>query len=71
MLSAAWQLAQLAVFANQASAQAAEGQEYCVGVQQLWLYYATHQLPTVHALAQVVQSGGTAIEQADFDWALI
>lgn len=71
VLSAAWQLAQLAVFANQASAQAAEGQEYCVGVQQLWLYYATHQLPTVHALAQVVQSGGTAIEQADFDWALI
>ncbi|MEZ2720040.1 acyl-CoA dehydrogenase [Paenalcaligenes hominis] len=71
VLSAAWQLAQLAVFADEAAIQAIEGREYCLGVQQLWLYFATHHLPTVHALAQVVQSGGTAVEQASFDWALI
>ena len=71
VLSAGWQLAQLALFATDAHIQATEGVGYCQGVQQLWEFYATHELPKIHALAQVVQSGGVAVESADVDWALV
>lgn len=70
-LSGGWQLAQLAVFATEPQAQAVEGAGYSQGIQQLWQFYATHELPNILALAQVVQSGGEAVEQAHLDWALI
>lgn len=67
----AWQLAQLAVFADSPTLSRAECGEYAKGVQQLWLYYARYELPRVQALAQVVQGAGETIEQANLEWALI